>query len=205
MADMTKPVQKARGSYAKSAAKRAAILNAALEVFAVGGYRAGSLREIADRVGMKQPNLFHYFQSKGALLADVLELRDDRALEISPLNADEPVEAVRGLIRLMRYNASIPGIVRLHTTVAAEAVDEDHPAHAYMVRRYESSVTRFSAVLRGCREVGALRQGVDPEQAARGIIAMMDGLQVQWLLQGGALDMAGDLETYLRSLVDLGD
>ena len=44
--------RKRRGEYAKTGAKRTAILDAALEVFAESGYRSGSLRDVASRVGM---------------------------------------------------------------------------------------------------------------------------------------------------------
>ncbi|MGA1838094.1 TetR family transcriptional regulator C-terminal domain-containing protein [Herbiconiux sp. 11R-BC] len=50
-------------------------------------------------------------------------------------------------------------------------------------------------------EDGLLRDGVDPVAAARSTIAVMDGLQVQWLLDRSLLDMAEELRTFLRQLV----
>ena len=64
-----------RGPYAKSTERRNTILAAAHAVFAARGYRAGSLQEVADRVGMSQTSLLHYFPSKSELLLAVLNWR----------------------------------------------------------------------------------------------------------------------------------
>ena len=57
-----------RVPYAKHAGRRAAIIEAAAEVFAARGYHAGSFQQVADRVGMSQSSLFHYFPTKRDLL-----------------------------------------------------------------------------------------------------------------------------------------
>ena len=54
-------------------------MDAAVEVFATVGYNKGSLREVADRVGMSQAGLLHHFPSKEHLLEAVLTWRDDDA------------------------------------------------------------------------------------------------------------------------------
>ena len=50
---------KPRGSYSKGRAKRAEILSEAVRVFAESGYRGGSLKEIADRVGLSQAGYYN--------------------------------------------------------------------------------------------------------------------------------------------------
>src|SRR4249920_1985097 len=90
-----------RGPYAKTAARRQDILDTALEVFAQQGFRGGSLREIADRVGLSQAGVLHHFDSKEALLAAVLEQRDahnDVAFS-ADLAAHGLLEAVRAAVR----------------------------------------------------------------------------------------------------------
>ncbi len=49
------------------------ILREALRLFAERGYAGASLRELARRVGMKQPSLYHYFKSKDELVEQLLE------------------------------------------------------------------------------------------------------------------------------------
>lgn len=191
-----------RGSYAKTREVRTQILDAAFGVFAESGYRAGSLRLVADRVGMSEAGLLHHFRSKSELLQVVLERRDDDAHRFVAREPTDGVAALQGLIELARYNASTPGMVALHCTLSAEATSPDHPAHGYFVRRYEE--TRHSLVLAfaDLERRGLLRESVSPASAARATIAMMDGLQVQWLLDRSLLDMAADLRTFLQELCD---
>jgi AcrR family transcriptional regulator len=189
-----------RGSYAKTEETRRTILDAALEVFAQSGYRSGSLRDVALRVGMSEAGLLHHFPNKSALLAAVLERRDEHSRELVNLEPDAGSELLTGLVNLARYNASIPGVVELYCTVSAEATAPSHPAHQYFIDRYESTRELIAQAFRAMGERGQLRPGVNPESAARMTLAVMDGLQVQWLLDRTTVDMAEELHTYLSGL-----
>ncbi|MCA9772900.1 MAG: TetR/AcrR family transcriptional regulator, partial [Myxococcales bacterium] len=52
---------------------RTRIVAAAADLFAEKGYNGASLREIADRVGIRTPSLFYHFKSKGELYQAILE------------------------------------------------------------------------------------------------------------------------------------
>ncbi|GAA1924761.1 TetR/AcrR family transcriptional regulator [Microbacterium aoyamense] len=193
--------RKPRGEYAKSAATRNAILDAALEVFAQSGFRAGSLRDVAARVGMSEAGLLHHFKNKSALLQAVLDHRDDHARELVDFDLLDGVESLRGLVRLARYNQSIPGVVELFCVLSAEATSPDHPAHEYFVARYASVRESITAAFGRIADSGRLLPGADPARAAVATIAMMDGLQVQWLLNSEAVDMADALQEFVGALV----
>lgn len=49
------------------------ILTVASNLFAVHGYVGTTTREIADGVGVRQPSLFHHFESKAAIMEALLE------------------------------------------------------------------------------------------------------------------------------------
>src|SRR5215470_13622924 len=53
--------------------RRESILDAATEVFAAAGYRAGKVSDVAARVGVTEPVVFQNFGSKAALFAAVLD------------------------------------------------------------------------------------------------------------------------------------
>src|SRR5215470_17106139 len=53
--------------------RRESILDAATEVFAAAGYRAGKVSDVAARVGVTEPVIFQNFGSKAALYAAVLD------------------------------------------------------------------------------------------------------------------------------------
>lgn len=48
------------------------LLRVALHLFAERGYAGASLRELARRLGMQQPSLYHYFRSKDELVDQIL-------------------------------------------------------------------------------------------------------------------------------------
>jgi AcrR family transcriptional regulator len=194
-----------RGSYAKSVATQAAILDAALEVFAEGGYRSGSLRDVAAKVGISEAGLLHHFKSKSRLLEAVLDRRDALARQFVPEHPVDGTQAMHGLIALAKYNASVPGVVELYCTLSAEATSPGHPAHDYFVRRYDVTRATLTDAYLDLETRGLLRPGISVAAAVRSTIAIMDGLQVQWLLDRSLLDMAEELRVHLRSLtlVDL--
>lgn len=197
------PVRRGRrGPYAKSTQTRQAILDCALRVFAQSGYRSGSLREVAEQVGMSEAGLLHHFTTKKALLRAVLERRDEQTREQFDFDeGGDPRRMLRATVDLVRYNASTPGVVELFCTLSAEATAPSHPAHQYFIDRYAETTAVFRKVFEDLRARGELREGVDPAAAGRGVIALMDGLQIQWLLDRESVDMAADVEAYLRSLV----
>lgn len=70
-------------------ATRAEILDAAIDLARVQGLAGLSMRDLAARVGMRQPSLYTYFASKNAIY-DALFARSWRALEEQLRGADLP-------------------------------------------------------------------------------------------------------------------
>jgi len=133
----TKDVARAakRGPYAKSEERRQTILDAAHAVFAARGYRGGSLQDVADRAGMSQTSLLHYFPSKRDLLMSVLERRDEITSGAFPDDMEEGL--ADSVIRTALYNEDIPGVIELYTVLCAESVTDEHPGRDYFTERYE--------------------------------------------------------------------
>lgn len=177
--------------YAKGRAKRAEILDRALEVFGEVGYRGASLREIAARCGISHPGLLHHFPTKQALLLAVLERRDESAQAAVRETGATGVAELRQILDHYAGNAGRRDVVELFATLSAEATDPAHPAHAFFTDRYGQVVADFVAVYSAIRDEGALRPDVEPAGAARELVALMDGVQVQWLFDPDSVDMAG--------------
>ena len=93
---------------ASTADRRAEILDAAVKVFSEAGFHGGSLREIAERVGLSQPGLLHHFANKEHLLEAVLTYRDDQARERMGPEPPTGVALLDALIDLAAYNATTP-------------------------------------------------------------------------------------------------
>lgn len=109
------------------------------------------------------------------------------------------VDRLRRLVGLAALNAQRRGIVELFCVLSAEATSAEHPAHAYFVERYRGSLLSTAVSYTEAREKGVLREDIDPGEAAQQLIALMDGLQTQWLLSGGTTDMAGVLRAHVQA------
>lgn len=59
----------------------ARVLNAALELFSSQGFRATTMRQIAEKVGLSVGNIYHHFSNKEALFARLIERYWERVLD----------------------------------------------------------------------------------------------------------------------------
>ncbi|MER5306595.1 TetR/AcrR family transcriptional regulator [Streptomyces sp. NPDC002773] len=181
---------------ARSEERRTDILRAALEVIAERGYRGATLGSVAERVGLTQQGLLHYFPTKEALLVAVLEERD--RWDTSG-GRDREGWRLDLLESLVEYNAMRPGIVQTFSALLGESVTDGHPARAFFTERYALVRANMVQVLR--LEFGErLPGGLTPERAAPLLTAVMDGLQYQWLLDPAAVDMPAAFRDFLRLL-----
>lgn len=67
---------------------REEVLAAAAELFTTHGYTATSTRAVAERAGLRQASLYHYFDGKEAILAALLEGTVRPSLEVARALAD---------------------------------------------------------------------------------------------------------------------
>ena len=195
---MTVQTPRLRGEYAKTSARRQEILNAAVEVFSAAGFHNGSLRDVAERVGLSQAGVLHHFPSKTHLVGAVLEWRDEDVR--TRFEAGETgLATLRRMVALVEYNQQNVQLVELHTTLSAEATSTNHPAHEYFVNRYEWVVRFLQAAFEEASATGHLRAEVEPTSAAKCLAALMDGLQIQWLYNRDSVDMAAEVRRYIQS------
>lgn len=189
----TMPYGDAMNARVRGEERRAEIVRAALEVIAERGYRGASLAAVAERVGLTQQGLLHYFPTKDALLVAVLQERDQwDAVPDTRWRVDL-------LASLVEYNAMRPGIIQTFSALLGESVTEGHPAREYFTERYTRVRASMAEVLRV--EYGdLLPNGLTPERTAPLLVAVMDGLQYQWLLDPESVDMPGAFRDFLRLL-----
>lgn len=197
------PRSSGRGTYPKGDESRTAILSAAKTLFSSQGFRGTSIASIAEKAGLSQPGLLHHFPSKVALLLAVLEDRDREDGQLSSAHLTRHgIEILGALESLVEHNQTTPEVVRLFSVLLGEGLAESHPAHSYMVKRYESIRSRILRNLRSAEESGDIRPDVDLEAVAAITVALMDGLQFQWLLNPD-IDMARCFRLF-RELIAVG-
>lgn len=170
--------------------KRERILRAAIETFGTKGSTNGTLADIADQVGMTHAGVLHHFGSKQNLLREVLEFRDqDDVAHLADRHIPDGPALFVHLVETAQRNALRPGIVQVYTVLSAESVTDEHPATAYFQNRYRTLRREIDEAFRAL----CAQEGVDDpdtiDKAAASILAVMDGLQLQWLLEPTAIDL----------------
>ncbi|MER5391973.1 helix-turn-helix domain-containing protein [Saccharopolyspora sp. NPDC002686] len=176
-----------RGRALRSESRRAEILQAAMSVIAERGYRGASLSAVAERVGMTQQGLLHYFPTREALLIAVLEARDE--WDTGGTQGGAHAWPLEMWTLLVDYNTTRSGVVQTFSALLGESVTDNQPAREYFAQRYVMVRERAAATLR--HEFGErLPGGLTPEEAAPLVVAVMDGMQFQWLLDPDSADMS---------------
>ncbi|PJM74506.1 AcrR family transcriptional regulator [Bifidobacterium simiarum] len=161
--------------------RRTRILNAAVEHFGTLGYYGTSLQKIATSVGLTKAGVLHYVGSKEGLLRLVLtEMYDQETNELLRECANQPRPLIAAMFRAnVAINAKRPNLVHMFSTLSAEALDPNHPAHDYFAQRERDGVEQAMKVN------WAVPEGIDPAEVMLAGFSMMDGVQLRWLRKPG--------------------
>jgi AcrR family transcriptional regulator len=168
--------------YKKSEATKERVLKAAYEQFSTYGYHGASLREIATLCGISHPGIRHHFPTKEDLFIEVLRERDSRVRSIVETWIAEKGVSIEGVVEIARQNMTTPGLLELFTITAAQAGNPDHPAHDFFVMRYAERRRLYAKYLRIGQEQGTVRRDIDLEDTASTIVALLDGIAIQWMM-----------------------
>ncbi|KFG00988.1 TetR family transcriptional regulator [Streptomyces scabiei] len=190
---------RARGPYARTPARKAEIVRAARDSFAENGYAKASLRDIAERAGITHAGLLHHFRNKDELLSEVLAERDAVEWRQGLERVADPEQLGPYLGELIRHHQREPELMRLWIELAAAASRTDHPAHTYFLERYERGRAQFAEGLHDEAARSTLREGISPQSAAVLFHAVLNGLQLQWVLDQD-LDIVGPVTDFVRLL-----
>jgi AcrR family transcriptional regulator len=165
---------------------RERILAAAVKIFAIDGYTAGSVNDVAAGAGMSRHNLLYYFRTKRDLLTAVLDSRDeanDRRLQwlerSSSLTLSQFADELVALLPVVYADREL---MQLYHRLAAEAADPSHPAHQWVKERYRRvrSATRF--ILSSAQDRNELSPGSDVDGLALALLGAIEGIETQWLV-----------------------
>lgn len=119
-ANNAKPIKPALAT-----ARRAKVLDAGLKLISERGVAGASLRLLAESLGMSQPSLYHYFESKEDLVAQIVSYCAQKMLDSVPFQAmpdnvlELPDFVVDGVMKLWRGERH-PRFTRFLFVVAIE-------------------------------------------------------------------------------------
>jgi AcrR family transcriptional regulator len=116
-------------------ARREEVLDAGLSLISEHGVAGASLRKLAAKLGMSQPSLYHYFDSKDALVRQIIEHCASRMLEAAlhvefPRGIDDVPRFARDAALALWATEQHPRFVRFMFVVAIES-----PEHRRSIQR----------------------------------------------------------------------
>jgi len=159
---------------------RTAVLDHALREASRVGLEGLSIGNLARDLGMSKSGLFAHFQSKEALQLQVLEAAAARFMETVVAPAlREPRGEPRLRVLFQRWigwseACGLPGGC-LFVTAAVELDDREGPVREALVRFQLDWIAALARAVRIAVEVGHFRAGLDPEQFAHDLYAVILG------------------------------
>ncbi len=198
---MSKSQTPRRTQAERTRVSREKIIQAATQLFAAQGFRGAKMADIARAAHLTEPGLLHHFPSKTHLLMAVLAERDriDRErFDFSRLG--EEADLLSSWRQLVAHNETVPGLVQLFTILVAESIQEQHPGHVFFMRRYQNVRRQAIKLLRQAQAHGEIRPDIPARDLSIMLFAMMDGLQIQWLLEPRKINMARIFGQFVRLL-----
>jgi TetR/AcrR family transcriptional repressor of nem operon len=158
------------------------ILEAAEDLMQTHGYAGFSFQDLADRIGVRKPSLYHHFPAKADLGRAVIERYRTRMRAVADqLDAVDGIDA-RSALRL--YLAPILDIGRaegracLCAVLGGEYLSLPEPMQKEVSAFFAEHVGFIERLLRRGRESGAFRFEVDAGRLARLVFAAIEGSMV---------------------------
>lgn len=182
-------------------ARRRQILEAAYACFARQGFHATSMQEIADEAGLSAGALYRYFDGKEALIEGLAGWgREQKRMVLEGLTAGGGAgglaRSVGAMLRFLAGEAAAAA-VRLDIRLWGEALD--HPAVREVVAAELTALREpIAAHLRRERRSGRVRREVDPDAAARAVVSLLAGAELQ-----AAFEPGWPAERYADAVADL--
>lgn len=192
---------RSRGPYRTGVRRREQIVAVAIEVFGEHGFAGGSIRAIAEQAGVSHAALLQHFGSKEGVLMAVLEEWDRQTVD-ARLADVTGLDYFRRLAAVMGAHQHNHGLLQLFTTIAAEAANPSHPAHAFIQQRYITNLATLAKHLQQAVDAGEIGPLTPAEinVEVRLVTAVLDGIGLQWLLDP-TTDMAGSVDTYITRTI----
>jgi AcrR family transcriptional regulator len=166
------------------------ILSAASRLFSEKGYKATSLKEIADQVGLHKTSLFHYFRNKEEILTGVMDqsLRDHistlrNVLHDPHLSGEEKFNLA--LENQVSVTCRYKDHINVYLSEMKSLSPENRKKYNKTRKEYETYFEKIIEAVQADRESDLL-EGLDPKIVKLGILGMCNWI-IKWYHANGAL------------------
>ncbi len=185
-----------------AAERKAQIVDEAMRLAAELGPDRMTTQKLADAVGITQAAIFRHFPSKTEIWLAVSE-RIGSAMPAGLIESDEPpLDRLRTIVQ-----RQFEFIVKTPSIPAILYSRELHAENEALRKRFAEMVGRrqalFAGLFKAAIDRGDLRADTEPEDAARLVLAFIQGMAMRWSMEERRFDLVKDgmrlLELQLRA------
>ncbi|MCB9594293.1 MAG: TetR/AcrR family transcriptional regulator [Sandaracinaceae bacterium] len=174
----------------QSAQTKAALIEAGIEMFGERGYRATSLKTVAERASITHGVIPFHFGNKEGLLLAVVEACFERfyASVLAPLidrDRDYGVGDLRAILDAqVRFSDEHPEVSRVFQVLMAEAIGPSPELRPHYRAFQDRTHALGCAWVREGIERGVLRADLDVDGTVHAILSFLTGVRTHHLLAG---------------------
>jgi len=182
----------------RAALRKSEILEAARDVFFIGGYQKASMREVAAKAGLTQAALYYHFDNKEDLLVTLLEAFSDELLRALTEELAREGEGGARLEAIIRRQIGFIRTRRKDLKILVEDKQHVAPDKLGAIRAKERMIYRlYRSCLDDLVRNGQVR-ALDTSTATFTILGA-----INWLMQWYREDGRRDLDTIADGIVDI--
>jgi AcrR family transcriptional regulator len=163
--------------------KRRQILDAAVRVFARQGFHATRVSDIADDAGVAYGLVYHYFDSKDAVLDTLFLERWDVMLEViretdaGEAPAKEKLAAIAGfIVDSYRHDPDLMKVIIVEVTRAANTFGRTH------ITKIREAYQLIAGIVSAAQERGEFRTDITAQFAALAFYGAIEQVLTGWIL-----------------------
>ncbi|MEI6663932.1 MAG: TetR/AcrR family transcriptional regulator [Actinomycetes bacterium] len=165
-----------------AAEKRRKILAAAVHVFARQGFNAGRVSDIADQAGVAHGLVYHYFDSKDAILDELfsdrwaLLLQASRQVDSLDLSARDKLAKVAGfIVDSYRYDPDLMKVIIVEVTRAANTFGQTH------LGEISEAYSMIARIVAEGQTAGEFRDDISPDYGAMAFYGAVEQILTGWI------------------------
>lgn len=174
----------------RRAASIEAVLNAAQYHFVAGGYHGTTMDQIAGRAGLTKGAVYFYFKDKSSLLEALLDRVESRIFTpLFEILGDRGLAAQERLV-IFLHRQSVAGgehaeMLLLPVVMSKEFSGSGDPIAGRVEALYDRLYAALERLVEDGQRSGEFWRHAGAAEQASIIVAMHDGMLLEWLRRGG--------------------
>lgn len=160
--------------------RRAQILDAAREIFALRGFDTAKIADIAERCGISHGLLYHYFPTKESLFAAIVERSMEAGLTLideAERGESDPRQALGCVVERMLDGVREEPVTVLVVVQALSSGAASPDVRASVQRSEDAILRRLTALIERCQAAEPATTG-DAAARAVALLAIVQGLAI---------------------------